>query len=73
MTAKATRLEPPRLALDIKDAAAACGLSVSTLDRAHKAGLLKAKRSGTAERGRGAKRVFRVRDLEAWLDSLEDA
>lgn len=60
---------PPRTRLNRQEAAAWCGVSVDTISRAKKAGLLRAKR--TSERG--GRELFRVADLEAWMDGMEDA
>jgi DNA-binding transcriptional MerR regulator len=62
--------ELPRLLLTRAEAAAACGVSVKTLTKAKKAGLLRAKRT---DANRGAKELYSIRDLEAWFERLPDA
>lgn len=59
----------PKLFLTRKQAAEACGVSTDTIARAKAAGKLRAKRTAS----RGGKELYRVADLEAWFDSLEDA
>jgi hypothetical protein len=65
-----------KLSYDLKTAAAATDLSRSTLDRAIRAGLLKARRSDSNDRetgkGRG-KVVILAADLQAYLDALTEA
>lgn len=61
--------EIPRIFLTRKEAAEACGVSEDTIRRAKNAGKLRAKK--TSE-GRG-KELYRIADLEAWGDSLDDA
>lgn len=59
----------PRVALNVKEAAAACGVSVSTIQRAKRAGTLRAKK--TADRG--GRELYDPVDLRAWFESLPDA
>lgn len=59
----------PRLFLTRREAAEACGVSVATIARAKASGALKAKK--TAERG--GRELYRIEDLRAWFDGLEDA
>jgi hypothetical protein len=64
------------LSYNIKDAAVACGLSRSYLDRAIRTGQLKAKRSAAPDGETGKSRgsyVIKATDLEAFIDSLADA
>jgi excisionase family DNA binding protein len=56
------------ISVDIDDAAAMVGVSARTLDRAIKAGALKAKRTGK----RGGLRLISVAALREWFDQLED-
>ena len=58
-----------KLFLNRREAAAACGVSPNTISRAKNAGLLKAKK--TAERG--GRELYKISDLEAWVEGLEDA
>lgn len=58
-----------RLFLDRKEAAKVCGVSVDTIRRAQHQGLLRAKQTGKD----GGKTLYRVADLEAWFERLEDA
>lgn len=60
---------PPRLFLTRKEAALACGVSVDTIRRAKAAGQLRAKKTAA----NGGKELYRVEDLKAWFDQLEDA
>ena len=60
----------PRLSLSRREAALAVGLSKETIARAIRTGALKAKRTG---KGGNGKDVIQLSDLQAWLDSLEDA
>jgi excisionase family DNA binding protein len=60
----------PRLSLSRREAAEAVGYSKETIARAIRSGALRAKRSGKDGNG---KDVILVEDLQAWLDSLEDA
>lgn len=71
MTALAAgeRRMPPRLFLTRREAAEACGVSVDTIRRAKNAGRLRAKK--TAERG--GRELYRVEDLLAWFEQLDDA
>ncbi len=59
----------PKLFLTRKEAAAACGVSVDTIARAKHAGKLRAKKTAT----NGGKELYRVEDLQAWFEQLEDA
>ena len=62
------------LAYSKAGAAAASGLSTKTLERAIGSGRLRAKRSSESKDGEPAGRVvILATDLQAWLDSLEDA
>lgn len=58
-----------KLFLTRREAAEACGVSVDTIARAKNRGDLKAKKTAA----RGGKELYRVSDLEAWFDQLEDA
>ncbi|MGN6723296.1 MAG: hypothetical protein ACTHJM_11865 [Marmoricola sp.] len=61
------------LAYSIKAAAEASGLSVSALDRAIRAGQLRAKSSSEDEDGNPTgKRLILARELERYLESLVD-
>jgi excisionase family DNA binding protein len=62
-------MSAPTLFLSRKQAAEACGVSTDTIARAVKAGHLRAKKTAA----RGGKELYRVADLEAWFDGLEDA
>lgn len=65
---------PPPLAYSFKDAAAASGLSVSALDRAHRTGKLRVKSSSEdADGNPSGKRLILAADLRDYLDSLADA
>lgn len=67
-------MSTPPLSYSIAGAAAATGLSPSYLDRAIKAGALRAKKSGRDEDGQPTgKHVILARDLETYLDGLVDA
>lgn len=57
------------LYLDRRAAAAACSVSVDMLDEAVRTGRLVAKK----HKERNGKVVFRPADLEAWVESWEDA
>lgn len=59
-----------KLFLTRAEAAEACGVSPDTIRRAKDSGHLRAKKTG--ENG-GGKELYRVADLEAWFDSLQDA
>lgn len=62
------------LAYTLATAAEATGLSRKTLDRAIKAGTLRAKRTGLTADGEPAGSFVILADaLQAWLDSLADA
>lgn len=57
-----------------RGAAEASGVSVQTIDRAIKAGKLRAKRTSETEDGEPAGNVLILAsDLAAWLESLVDA
>lgn len=60
----------PKLALTRTEAAEAAGVKPVTIGRAIASGALKAKRTG---KNGGGNHLIRVADLEAWLESLEDA
>lgn len=60
----------PKLAYSKAQAAEACGVSPKTIERATKKRALLGKRTG--ENGGGPYLYLRD-DLQAWLDSLEDA
>lgn len=55
--------------LDRRAAAKVYGVSVDTIRRAQHQGLLPAKQTGKD----GGKTMYRVADLEAWSEQLEDA
>ena len=59
-----------RITLNRAEAAEACGVSPATISAAVASGRLKAKRSG--ENG-GGNYMIRPADLDAWIDSMEDA
>lgn len=62
------------LAYSKAGAAEAAGVSTKTLDRAIKAGKLRAKKSGESEDGEPAGRIVIMADaLQDWLESLADA
>ena len=64
----------PRLAYSIKTASEETGLSTSYLDRAIKAGELRAKKSGRTKDGEPVgKYVILATALESFLEQLEDA
>lgn len=71
----------PRITLNVTEAATATGLSVDTIKAAIRRGELPARRSGRLKRdsnkgnaGDPAGRyLIRIKDLEAWIDGLEDA
>lgn len=56
----------PRKAVSRKEAAEMFGVSEATLRRAEAAGTLRAKTIG-------GRRRYRVEDLDAWFDGLDDA
>lgn len=63
-----------KLAYTRAEAAEACGVAENFITAAIRKGTLRAKRSGKSEDGKPAgKYLIRQRDLEAWLDTLEDA
>ena len=62
-----------RLAYSLADASAVTGLSRTVLDRAIKDGLLKSKVTTYRSDGKAGKRIVLARDLQAYLDGLEDA
>jgi hypothetical protein len=62
-----------RLAYSLTDASEVTGLSRTVLDRAIKDGLLKSKVTGWRGDGKAGKRIVLARDLQAYLDGLEDA
>ena len=59
-----------KVAYNIAEAAAACGVSEATIRRAAKSHALLGKRTG--ENG-GGPYLFSRADLEAWVDGLADA
>lgn len=62
------------IAVDRPTAAQMLGVSESKIREAQRAGLLRAKTTNIAPDGRVTGKVlYRVADLEAWFDSLEDA
>lgn len=62
------------LAYSIQGAAEASGLSVSALDRAIRAGKLRAKSSSEdADGNPNGKRIILATELQAYLDGLVDA
>lgn len=62
------------LAYTFRTAEEATGLSRKTLERAVKAGRLKAKRTGVTEDGQPSGSYVILADgLQAWLDGLPDA
>lgn len=63
----------PRLAYTRKEAAEMCGVSEDTLRRAKNAGQLRAKRLTKDETRAGGKELYRLEDLQKWLESLADA
>ena len=62
-----------RLAYSLADASAVTGLSRTLLDQAIKDGLLKSKVTSWRGDGKAGKRIVLARDLQAFLDGLEDA
>lgn len=66
-------MSTPRLAYTRREAAAMCGVSVETIARAKNAGELKAKRLTKDETQKGGRELYRLEDLQAWLDGLADA
>lgn len=70
MSAKAAaEASIPKLFLDKHEAAAACGVSPTTILRAKNAGKLKAKKTET----RGGKTLYSVEALKAWVAGMDDA
>ena len=63
-------MSAPRLFLRLNEAAESVGTSPDVLRAAVRSGHLRAKRTG---RDGGGLYLFRVSDLEAWFDGLEDA
>lgn len=63
----------PRLAYTRREAAELCSVSVDTIAKAKARGELKAKRLTADESRAGGKELYRLADLEAWLNSLADA
>lgn len=62
------------LAYSKSDAAEAAGVSVQTLDRAIRAGVLRAKKTSITKDGEpSGKIVILASDLNAWLEALVDA
>ena len=59
-----------KIAFTKAEAAAACGVSPKTIERAVKSRALLGKRTG--ENG-GGPYLFTRAELEAWIDGLEDA
>lgn len=64
---------PLRLAYTRREAAEMCGVSVDTIRRAKAKGDLKAKRLTSDESRAGGKELYRLEDLQAWLEGLADA
>lgn len=60
---------PLRLFLTRREAAAACGVSPATITRVKNTGALKAKKTAA----RGGRELYRIEDLQAWYEGLEDA
>lgn len=50
-----------------------CGVSMDTIAKAKNTGRLKAKRLTEDEKRAGGKELYRLVDLEAWLEGLADA
>lgn len=63
----------PRLAYTRKEAAEICGVSEDTIGRAKATGALRAKRLTKDETQKGGKELYRLEDLQAWLEGLADA
>jgi excisionase family DNA binding protein len=64
----------PKLYLNLKEAAAAVGVSHTTLARAIREGRLRAKRSGKhADGGPTGKYLISIPALQQWFDELPDA
>lgn len=62
------------IAVDRPTAAQMLGISEAKIREAQRAGLLRAKTTTVSPDGRVTGKVlYRVTDLEAWFDSLEDA
>lgn len=59
-------MSTPKKAMTRQEAADAYSVSIDTLRRAEAAGTLRGKSVG-------GRRRYRVEDLEAWFDGLEDA
>jgi hypothetical protein len=67
-------MSAPRLAYSMADAVEATGLSRSHLDRAIRDGQLRSRTTKLDKKQRAVgKRVILARDLEAYLESLEEA
>jgi hypothetical protein len=62
-----------RLAYSLTDASAATGLSRTLLDQAIKDGALRSKVTSYRSDGKAGKRIVLARDLQAFLDGLEDS
>lgn len=60
---------PVRKWLNVQEAADWCGVSVASIRRAKAAGRLNPKTTAT----RGGKELYRIADLEAWVEGMEDA
>ncbi|ABL80090.1 MULTISPECIES: helix-turn-helix domain-containing protein [unclassified Nocardioides] len=60
---------PIRLFLTRQQAAVACGVSPATISRVKNTGALKAKKTAP----RGGRELYRIEDLQAWFDGLDDA
>lgn len=64
---------PTRLAYTRKEAAEMCGVSEDTIRRAKNKGDLRAKRLTKDETKKGGKELYRLEDLQDWLDGMADA
>lgn len=60
---------PTRKWLNVNEAATWCGVSVASIRRAKAKGQLNPKTTAT----RGGKELYRIADLEAWLEGMDDA
>lgn len=64
-----TATTSPKISLNVREAAAAMGVSVSTIQRAKRAGKLKAKKTAQS----GGRELYDPAELKRWFDGLEDA
>lgn len=64
---------PARLAYTRREVAEMCGVSEDTIRRAKQSGALRAKRIKRDETLKGGKELYRLEDIQAWLDGLADA